>query len=47
MQDANSDADSDGLSNVNEYQCSTDPQRPDGDNDGMPDGWEVANYLDP
>lgn len=45
--DAGSDADSDGLSNLNEYLAGTDPTDSDSDDDGMPDGWEVDNGLDP
>jgi hypothetical protein len=41
------DADSDGLTNVEEYGLGTDPENPDSDGDGMPDGWEAANGLDP
>jgi len=42
------DFDNDGLSNwdeINYYQ--TNPLKADTDGDGMPDGWEVFNYLDP
>jgi hypothetical protein len=45
--DADSDADSDDLSNLNEYLAGTDPTDSDSDDDGMPDGWEVDNGLDP
>jgi hypothetical protein len=41
------DTDEDGLSDLREYQRGTDPNDPDTDGDGMPDGWEVANHLDP
>lgn len=47
---ADADPDSDGLTNSQEYQHSTDPVNPDTDGDGMGDGWEVAydfNPLDP
>ena len=46
-EDADEDPDADGLSNLEEYQNSTDPNDDDTDNDGMPDGWEVDNNLDP
>ena len=42
------DFDGDGLTNwdeINTYQ--TDPLNLDTDGDGLPDGWEVANNLDP
>jgi len=45
--DAGSDADNDGLSNVEEYLAGTDAGNPDSDGDGLPDGWEVANGFDP
>lgn len=41
------DADSDGLTNLEESEAETDPTDSDTDNDGMPDGWEVDNNLDP
>ena len=41
------DADSDGLSNYDEYSLGTDMHNPDSDGDGMADGWEVAHGLDP
>lgn len=41
------DQDNDGLINKLEYACGTSPLNPDSDNDGMPDGWEVNNGLDP
>ena len=44
------DEDSDGLTNLAEYQLGTNPVNPDSDGDGMPDGWEVQftfNPLDP
>jgi hypothetical protein len=46
-EDGADDADSDGLSNLEEYQNGTNPHLPDTDGDGMPDGWEVNNLLDP
>jgi len=41
------DGDEDGLSNLEEFLNSTDPSNPDSDGDGLPDGWEVANMLNP
>ena len=41
------DADGDGLSNTNEWIVGTDSLNPDTDNDGIPDGWELANALNP
>ena len=45
--DAAQDFDNDGLTNLQEYQHGTDPWNNDTDGDGMPDGWEVANGLNP
>ncbi len=45
--DANLDADEDGLLNIEEYNASTNPQKPDTDDDGMPDEWEILNDLNP
>ena len=45
--DASGDADSDGLSNLLEYQCGTDPTNADTDGDRLLDGWEVDNEFDP
>ena len=42
------DSDRDGLADVIELTVShTNPNEPDSDFDGLPDGWEVANALDP
>lgn len=41
------DPDSDGLTNLQEYQMGTNPIIADTDNDGMPDGFEVQYGLDP
>ncbi len=41
------DFDNDGLTLVEEYTLGTDPLHWDTDKDGLPDGWEVLNYLDP
>ncbi len=40
---ATSDSDSDGLSNLAEYQNGTNPLVADTDGDGIPDNWEVLN----
>jgi hypothetical protein len=45
--DALDDPDGDGLINVEEFEHGSDPNNPDSDADGLPDGWEVENYLDP
>ena len=42
-----SDSDGDGLSDAAEETLGTDPHNPDTDGDSMPDGWEVANSLNP
>lgn len=42
-----SDPDNDGLSIQREKELGLDPQDPDTDNDGFPDGVEVRNDLDP
>jgi surface protein len=44
---ANIDTDNDGINNADEFKYCTFPNIPDSDSDGMPDGWEVANSLDP
>jgi hypothetical protein len=41
------DADGDGLANTNEWLVGTDVFDTDSDNDGLPDGWEVAYSLNP
>ncbi len=45
--DAALDTDFDGLTNLEEYQNSTNPNDPDTDNDEMPDGWETEYSLNP
>jgi len=45
--DANGDADNDGLTNSDEYVLRTDPQAEDSDGDTMPDGWESDYGLNP
>jgi hypothetical protein len=47
VNDANGDADGDGLNNLGEYQHGTNPHNPDTDGDGLPDGWEVNYQFDP
>jgi hypothetical protein len=44
---ANADPDHDKLSNLDEYTNETNPLDSDSDDDGFPDGWEVANGYDP
>ncbi|MEI7850862.1 MAG: right-handed parallel beta-helix repeat-containing protein, partial [Kiritimatiellales bacterium] len=44
---ASGDPDSDGLTNLQEYQSGANPQIVDTDGDGMPDGWEVKYGLSP
>ena len=41
------DPDDDDFTNIDEQEAGTDPQDPDSDGDGLPDGWEVGNGLDP
>jgi YD repeat-containing protein len=45
--DPDADPDNDDLTNREESPHGTDPNNPDTDGDGMPDGWEVAKELDP
>ncbi len=45
--DSGDDIDGDGLTNLEEYNNSTNPRNSDSDGDGMPDGWEVTNSLAP
>ncbi|MEA3559599.1 MAG: helix-turn-helix domain-containing protein [Candidatus Thermoplasmatota archaeon] len=45
--DADEDPDLDSLSNLEEFNNSTDPGSNDTDSDGMDDGWEVRYGLDP
>ncbi len=45
--DGSGDADSDGLSDLDEFRHGGDPLVADTDGDGMPDMWEVAHGLDP
>ena len=41
------DSDLDGLGDLTEENIGTDPYNPDTDGDGMPDGWEVIQGLNP
>lgn len=45
--DPNGDDDGDGLTNLYEYLHGLDIANPDSDGDGMPDGWENENNLNP
>jgi hypothetical protein len=45
--DALGDPDHDTLKNIQEFEYGTDPNNPDSDGDGLPDGWEVTFSLDP
>lgn len=44
VDDAGGDPDTDGLTNIQEQAGGTNPSLADSDDDGMPDGWEVANF---
>jgi len=46
-QGPDADSDSDGLTNLEEFQLGTNPSDPDTDNDGMPDSWETASGTNP
>ncbi|MFY8353020.1 pre-peptidase C-terminal domain-containing protein, partial [Pseudoalteromonas sp. SSM20] len=41
------DSDGDGVNNITEKNLGTDITDTDSDNDGLPDGWEVANGTNP
>ena len=45
--DGGADWDGDGLTNAEEQAAGTDMNNADTDNDGIPDGWEVAYGLNP
>jgi hypothetical protein len=45
--DASKDFDGDGLTNLQEYNLSTNPLSSDTDKDGILDGWEVNHKLNP
>jgi len=45
--DASADPDSDGLTNLQEFQLGTNPHNWDTDGDLLPDGWEVQYGLNP
>jgi hypothetical protein len=45
--DPGDDPDDDGLTNAQESDWNTDPDKPDSDGDGKTDGWEAANGSDP
>ncbi len=47
ISDAALDADSDGLSNLDEQTAGTDPNDDDSDNDGLLDGFEITFGFDP
>lgn len=44
---ADTDTDNDGLTDVQEEELGTDPEKPDTDNDGYTDGLEVSSGYDP
>ena len=41
------DPDGDGLLSADEAALGTNPEHPDSDGDGLPDGWEVRHHLNP
>ncbi|MDG6226007.1 MAG: hypothetical protein QCI82_10915, partial [Candidatus Thermoplasmatota archaeon] len=45
--DWDQDPDNDGLNNREEFAAGTDPNNWDTDGDGLPDGWEVENGMNP
>jgi hypothetical protein len=45
--DWDKDPDDDGLTNLDEFLYGSDPNNSDTDGDGLPDGWEADNMLDP
>jgi hypothetical protein len=47
ISDSSVDADGDGLTNLEEYNNSTNPKQSDSDGDNLPDGWELTYGLDP
>jgi hypothetical protein len=47
LNDPQGDADQDGLTNQEEYDLGTNPYSSDSDEDGIPDGFELSNNLDP
>ena len=46
-EDGGADYDGDGLTNAEEQSQGTNWQNADSDSDGLPDGWEVSNGLNP
>ena len=42
--DGDADPDFDGLANLAEQAAGTNPSLADSDDDGLPDGWEIANF---
>jgi hypothetical protein len=45
--DWDQDPDMDGLNNREEFSAGSDPNNWDSDGDGLPDGWEMENQMDP